>query len=116
MLFTEGELDAIQRASKAGTRQIRDSDIGFNDFNVLIEGGRMLNSSLVNALAAQIQADSEAQGESPAFCVLSSWLGPLVENAEKEGGVTGLFDLHIQQAVSRHFNAVLSDAQQIEGT
>ncbi|KAE9383124.1 hypothetical protein BT96DRAFT_794438, partial [Gymnopus androsaceus JB14] len=88
-----------------GTRQIRDSDIGFNDFNVLIEGGRMLNSSLVNALAAQIQADLEAQGESPAFlttafCVLSSWLGPLVENAEKEGGVTGSFDLHIQQAVS----------------
>ena len=66
MLFSGDELDAIE-LTKAGTRQIRESDISDTDFGVLIEGGRWLHSSLVIAVASCIQADSEAQGESPSF-------------------------------------------------
>ncbi|KAJ4500055.1 hypothetical protein C8R41DRAFT_813110 [Lentinula lateritia] len=54
----------------------------------------------MNALAAQIQFDAESQGESPDFCVFSSWLGPLVQGAVQEGPVVGNFEMHIRQSVS----------------
>ncbi|KAJ3858912.1 hypothetical protein EV359DRAFT_51624, partial [Lentinula novae-zelandiae] len=57
------------------------------------------NSSIMNAVAAQIQLEAEAQGESPAFCVFSSWLGPLV-HGKKENIITGTFEMHVRQAVS----------------
>ncbi|KAH7875109.1 uncharacterized protein C8R40DRAFT_1104932 [Lentinula edodes] len=75
-IFPPDEIQSIQRASRAGTRMIRDSDISSLHLDILIEGGKKLNSSIMNAVAAQIQLEAEAQGESPAFCVFSSWLGP----------------------------------------
>ncbi|KAJ3727640.1 hypothetical protein C8R42DRAFT_572615 [Lentinula raphanica] len=101
-IFTAEELDNIKNAAEAGTRKIRDSDIYSRDIAMLVEGGKKLYSSVMNAVAAKIQADAEALGESPTFCVFSSWLGPLV-HGKAENGITGTFDMHIQQAVSSSF-------------
>ncbi|KAE9389145.1 hypothetical protein BT96DRAFT_784376, partial [Gymnopus androsaceus JB14] len=51
----------------------------------LLKGGKRLNSSLMNALAAQIQLDAETQEESLSFCIFSSWLGLLVKEVVEEG-------------------------------
>ncbi|KAJ4475965.1 hypothetical protein C8J55DRAFT_403772, partial [Lentinula edodes] len=83
-----------------GTRQIRNSDIVEIDFKVLIDGGKRLHSSLLNAITAQIQSEAEVAGESPEFCVFSSWLGPLIDGTHKENALTGTVDMHIAQAVS----------------
>lgn len=109
-IFTSEELITIHDAAIAGTRQIRESDISESHFNILIDGGKELNSSLVNALAAKIQSDSEAEGESPSFCVFSSWLGPLVSGkvSEKQEVCIGTFDLHVKQAVSLYDLCIFS--------
>ncbi|KAJ3766600.1 hypothetical protein FB446DRAFT_609791, partial [Lentinula raphanica] len=82
-----------------GMRQIRDSDIYARDIAMLLEGGKKLYSSIMNAVAAKMQADAEAHRESPTFCVFSSWLGPLVDG-KAENGVRSTFSMHIQHAVS----------------
>ncbi|KAE9383936.1 hypothetical protein BT96DRAFT_787292, partial [Gymnopus androsaceus JB14] len=78
-----------------GTRLIRDSDIDQQHFEILLNGGKKLNSSLMNTLAAKIQLEAESAGQSPDFCVFLSWLGPIVEGAMQEGPVVGTFKLHV---------------------
>ncbi|KAJ4480786.1 hypothetical protein C8R41DRAFT_771229 [Lentinula lateritia] len=108
MIFEEKELNTVQAAAKAGTRRIRDSDIEQTHFDMLIHGGARLTSSVMNAVAAQIQLEAEREGESPNFCVLSSWLGPLVEGVVGEGPVVGTFDMHICQSVKNFDEALLA--------
>ncbi|KAE9388315.1 hypothetical protein BT96DRAFT_794237, partial [Gymnopus androsaceus JB14] len=66
----------------------------------LLNGGKKLNSSLMNALAAKIQLEAESAGESPDFCIFSSWLGPIIEGAVEEGAVVGTFEMHVCQSVT----------------
>ncbi|KAJ3851678.1 hypothetical protein EV368DRAFT_83283 [Lentinula lateritia] len=69
---------------------------------MLIHGGARLTSSVMNAVAAQIQLEAEREGESPNFCVLSSWLGVV-----GEGPVVGTFDMHIRQSTPENFDEAL---------
>ncbi|KAJ4487531.1 hypothetical protein J3R30DRAFT_3233756, partial [Lentinula aciculospora] len=89
----------ITKASLAGTRRIRDSDVGQNHFELLLHGGKRLHSSIMNGIAAKIQEDSESLGESPSFCVFSSWLCPLVQG-KAENKLTGTFKMHAQHVMS----------------
>ncbi|KAJ3711283.1 hypothetical protein C8R42DRAFT_728634 [Lentinula raphanica] len=109
-IFSTEELQKIKQASHAGTRQIRDSDIGRNDFELLVHGGKKLHSSLINAIAAKIQEDSELMGESPSFCVFSSWLGPLVQG-KAENALTGTFNMHVQHAVGKQVPGSTEDTR-----
>ncbi|KAF8195480.1 hypothetical protein BJ912DRAFT_900722 [Pholiota molesta] len=73
-----------QQAIK-GVRKIRDIEILNSEIERLISGSQKLDSTTVNVVSAKIQELAEQSGNAPHWCIMSSWLGPLVSGKSKEG-------------------------------
>ena len=86
-------------ARAKGIREIRNTQITDAEIDLLIEGHRKLDSTIINVVSARLQQIAEESGGAPNWCVFSSWLGPLVAGIVGEGKYAGTILEHVQAAV-----------------
>ena len=82
-----------------GIREIRNTQITDDEIDLLIEGHRKLDSTIINVVSARLQQITEESGGAPNWCVFSLWLGPLVAGIVEEGKYAGTILEHVQAAV-----------------
>ena len=63
-------------ARAKGIREIRNTQITDAEIDLLIEGRRKPDSTIINIVSARLQQVAEESGGAPNWCVFSSWLGP----------------------------------------
>lgn len=90
-------LQNLQRAK--GIRENRNTQITDAEIDLLIEGHRKLDSTIINVVSARLQQVTEESGGARNWCVFSSWLGPLVAGIVKEGKYAGTILEHVQTAI-----------------
>ncbi|KAJ7679396.1 hypothetical protein DFH06DRAFT_1166490 [Mycena polygramma] len=84
---------------RSETRQIRNLQLVFQDFEPLLEPGKKIPGTTIDAYCASLQAQCEASGSSPSWCMFSSWLAVLVSGKSKNPAL-GTVEEHIALATT----------------
>ncbi|KAJ6609181.1 hypothetical protein B0H10DRAFT_2194012 [Mycena sp. CBHHK59/15] len=97
---TESDISAGLLAKlRKETRQIRNLQLVFQDMEPLLEPGKKIPGTTLDAYCASLQAQCEANGNSPSWCMFSSWLAVLVSGKSTNKGL-GTKEEHIASATT----------------
>ena len=89
-------------ARAKGIHEIWNTQIADAEIDLLIEGHRKLDSTIINVVSVKLQQVAEESGGALNWCVFSSWLGPLVAGIVAEGKYAGTILEHVQTAVCKY--------------